>query len=211
MVRDRRPSRLRRRCRPAGQRARARLARQRAVHRRPPARDQPAHLDDRLPGGPEPCRTSRSDTPSARSRATSWSRSRSVRGRRGERFATTTRSSGTNRSSGVYASAAQHCRSTAQPRPAVADLRPRTRGGAVRLAAPAAAVHALPDAGRLRPGRDAHGTRRRGGHHRAARARERTVPLRARAAGGGTGRGDPHRARRMRRLGPRGIDDRERS
>ena len=27
------------------------LVRERAVHRRPPARDQPAHLDDRLPGG----------------------------------------------------------------------------------------------------------------------------------------------------------------
>ena len=171
----------RRRGRRLAARDRTRLVRQRPVHRRPPARDQPAHLDDRLPGRPEPAVPRR--PPCGRRALAGRARratSAACAASRGARFATTTRSSRTTetRCSLRRPALPADC----SPRPAVARLRPRQRGGALRLAAPPAALHALPDAGRLRPGRDAHGARRRGGHDRAARDGELPVPLRARAA-----------------------------
>ena len=73
------------------------------------ARDQPAHLDDRLPGGPQPAVPRRPPCGRRDLGRRAGRAGPARRARRGARFATTTRSSGTTRSRGVDAAAARHC------------------------------------------------------------------------------------------------------
>ena len=77
-------------------RARDRVVLQHPARRRARDRDQPAHLDDRLPGGPEPARTSASSARSARSPTSELGGAAQRESARAERrCATSTRSSST--------------------------------------------------------------------------------------------------------------------
>ena len=198
VLRDRRPARARGgRAAPRGG-AGARLVRERAVHRGAPARDQSAHLHDRLPGRSQPAVPGRPACASASSTRSSSARISRACARRGARCATTTRSSTTSRDDGGAPSARLR---TLASQSAIYGIGPVVARFAGLLLLPIYARHLGPGRGRRTSARSSRSSRSaRRSRNSASSTRSSASPPSARAT-----RASRSRARRSRCARAAGI------